>query len=50
MYDAKYQFPVRPVFAKTKNKVQGQTFEFIEVDLSISIFMSGMIYVAFSQD
>lgn len=40
----RHQFPV-----KSAHKAQGQTFEFVGVDLRISVFMHGMLYVAFSR-
>lgn len=45
----RHQFPVRPAFAMTVHKAQGQTFEYIGIDLRVSIFMHGMLYVAFSR-
>ena len=45
----RHQFPVRPAFAITIHKGQGQTFEFIGIFLLISVFMRGMLYVAFSR-
>jgi ATP-dependent exoDNAse (exonuclease V) alpha subunit len=43
------QFPVRPAFAMTINKSQGQTFEFVGVDLTSEVFAHGQLYVAFSR-
>ena len=45
----RHQFPVRPAFAMTVHKAQGQTFEFVGVDLKSPVFMHGMLYVAFSR-
>ena len=45
----RHQFPVRPAFAITIHKAQGQTFEFVGIFLLISVFMRGMLYVAFSR-
>lgn len=45
----RHQFPVRPAFAMTVHKAQGQTFEFVGVDLNSPVFMHGMLYVAFSR-
>lgn len=45
----RHQFPVRPAFAMTVHKAQGQTFEFVGVDLRTSVFMHGMLYVVFSR-
>ena len=33
----------------TAHKVQGQTFEYVGVDLRTPVFMHGMLYVAFSR-
>lgn len=38
-------FPVRRAFSMTAHKVQGQTFEYVGVDLQTSVFMNGMLYV-----
>ena len=43
------QFPVKPCFAMTVNKSQGQTFKTIGVDLSSPCFSHGMFYVAASR-
>ena len=43
------QFPVKPCFAMTVNKSQGQTFKAIGVDLSTACFSHGMFYVAASR-
>ena len=45
----RHQFPVRPAFSMTAHKVQGQTFEYVGVDLRTPVFMHGMLYVAFSR-
>jgi ATP-dependent exoDNAse (exonuclease V) alpha subunit len=45
----RHQFPVKPAFAMTINKSQGQTFEFVGVDLSKPVFSHGQLYVAFSR-
>uniref|UniRef100_A0A8C4NFJ6 ATP-dependent DNA helicase n=1 Tax=Eptatretus burgeri TaxID=7764 RepID=A0A8C4NFJ6_EPTBU len=42
------QFPIKPCFAMTVNKSQGQTFKAIGVDLHASCFFHGMFYVAAS--
>ena len=44
------QFPVRPAFAMTINKCQGQTLEYVEIDLTQPIFTHGQLYVALSRD
>ena len=43
------QFPIRPCFAMTVNKSQGQTFKAIGVDVSSPCFTHGMFYVAASR-
>ena len=43
------QFPVRPCFAMTINKSQGQTLEFVGLDLTDEVFAHGQLYVAFSR-
>lgn len=45
----RHQFPVRPAFAMTIHKAQGQTFEFVGICLLTAVFMHGMLYVAFSR-
>lgn len=41
------QFPVRPAFAMTINKVQGQTLDFLGLFLNSPIFSHGQLHVAF---
>jgi hypothetical protein len=43
------QFPVRVCYAMTINKSQGQTIDFVGLDLSEDTFAHGMTYVAFSR-
>ena len=45
----RHQFPVRPAFAMTIHKAQGQTFLLVELFLPTAFFMHGMLYVAFSR-
>ena len=43
------QFPIRPCFAMTMNKAQGQTLDFVGVYLPQDVFTHGQLYVALSQ-
>jgi hypothetical protein len=43
------QIPVRPCFAITINKSQGQSFDTVGVDLRTSVFAHGQFYVAMSR-
>ena len=43
------QFPTRLCFAMTVNKSQGQSFNFVGVDLRIPVFTHGQLYVALSR-
>ena len=45
----RHQFPVRVAFAITVHKAQGQTFDFVNIDLRTPVFKHGMLYVAFSR-
>ena len=43
------QFPIRPAFAMTINKCQGQTFKQVGIYFDQRIFNHGQLYVAFSR-
>ena len=43
------QFPVRPCFAMTINKSQGQTFTHVGLDLRSKPFSHGQLYVALTR-
>ena len=43
------QFPIRPAFAMTINKCQGQMFKKVGIYLDQPIFTYGQLYVAFSR-
>ncbi|XP_028115877.1 uncharacterized protein LOC114313671 [Camellia sinensis] len=42
----RHQFPIRLAYALTINKPQGQYVKFVGVDLHISVFSHGQLYVA----
>ena len=41
-------FPLRPCFGFTINRAQGQTLQFVGLDLRTSVFSHGILYVALS--
>ena len=43
------QFPVIPAFAMTINKIQGQTFDHVGIQLAEPVFAHGQLYVALSR-
>ena len=43
------QFPIKPAFAMTVNKAQGQTCELVGLYLPKPVFSHGMLYVALSR-
>jgi PIF1-like helicase/DNA helicase Pif1-like protein len=43
------QFPIRPAFAMTINKAQGQTMKFVGIYLPHPVFSHGQLYVALSR-
>lgn len=43
------QFPVRLAFAMTINKAQGQSVDYVGLDLRTPVFSHGQLYVAFSR-
>ena len=46
---SRHQFPVKLAFCMTINKSQGQTFEFVGIDLRTEPFAHGQLYVAISR-
>jgi len=45
----RHQFPVKPAFAITIHKSQGQTLSYVGIDLRNEVFTHGQLYVAFSR-
>ena len=43
------QFPIRLAFAMSINKAQGQSVQYVGLDLRISVFSHGQLYVALSR-
>jgi len=44
-----HQFPVRLAFALSINKAQGQSVQYVGLDVYIPVFAHGQLYVALSQ-
>ena len=45
----RHQFPIRPCFAMTTNKAQGQTLDFVGIYLPEDVFSYGHLYVEMSR-
>ena len=45
----RWQFPIRPCFAMSTNKAQGQTLDFVGIYLPDHVFTHGQLHVAFSR-
>ncbi|KNF00912.1 hypothetical protein PSTG_05804 [Puccinia striiformis f. sp. tritici PST-78] len=45
----RYQFPIRPAYAMSVNKSQGQTLRRVGVTLETNVFAHGQLYVALSR-
>lgn len=45
----RYQFPIRPCFAMTINKSQGQGIDCVGINLQTPVFTHGQLYVALSR-
>ncbi len=43
------QFPIRPAFAMTINKSQGQTLDYVCLWLNEPVFVHGQLYIALSR-
>jgi ATP-dependent exoDNAse (exonuclease V) alpha subunit len=43
------QFPVQVAFAMSINKVQGQTLQYVGIDLHKPVFAHGQLYIALSR-
>lgn len=45
----RFQFPVKAAFAMTIHRSQGQTFDFVGLDLRVNAFTHGQLYVGCSR-
>ncbi len=46
---SRLQFPLKPCFAMTINKSQGQTLNFVGIHLKEEVFTHGQLFVALSR-
>ena len=45
----RFQFPIKVSFVNTINKAQGQTFQYVGIDLRVDCFSHGQLYVGLSR-